>query len=82
MKNPPMVFARQANIANGPQQVNNGTVPLAERTNSRPRQTVAEPNKLSGANHELPQDTGASPATSGANPDLAAVGAVNRAPDC
>ena len=24
MKNPPMVFARQANISNGPQQVNNG----------------------------------------------------------
>ena len=24
MKNPPVVFARQANIANGPQQVNNG----------------------------------------------------------
>lgn len=26
MKNPPAVFARQANIANGPQQVNNGPV--------------------------------------------------------
>lgn len=25
MKNPPVVFARQANIANGPQQVNNGS---------------------------------------------------------
>ena len=26
MKNPPLVIARQANIANGPQQVNNGGV--------------------------------------------------------
>jgi hypothetical protein len=27
IKNPPAVFARQANIANGPQQVNNGLMP-------------------------------------------------------
>jgi hypothetical protein len=25
VKNPPVLFAKQANIANGPQQVNNGT---------------------------------------------------------
>jgi hypothetical protein len=30
MKNPPMVFARQANIAQGPQQVNNGMMPAGE----------------------------------------------------
>ena len=30
MKNPPVVFARQANISNGPQQVNNG-VPTREQ---------------------------------------------------
>ena len=27
VKDPPVVFARQANIANGPQQINNGVVP-------------------------------------------------------
>ena len=33
MKNPPVVFARQANISNGPQQVNNGiTTSDAERS--------------------------------------------------
>ena len=33
MKNPPAVFARQANVAHGPQQVNNGvTPPLAKPT--------------------------------------------------
>lgn len=29
IKNPPVVFARQANIAHGPQQVNNGPAPAA-----------------------------------------------------
>ena len=30
IKNPPVVFARQANIAQGPQQVNNGMMPAGE----------------------------------------------------
>jgi hypothetical protein len=30
IKNPPVVFARQANIAQGPQQVNNAMMPLGE----------------------------------------------------
>ena len=29
IKNPPVVYAKQANIANGPQQINNGSVPRA-----------------------------------------------------
>lgn len=29
IKNPPVVFAKQANIANGPQQINNGSAPIA-----------------------------------------------------
>ena len=31
MKNPPVIYARQANIANGAQQVNNGPVPSTSR---------------------------------------------------
>jgi hypothetical protein len=31
IKNPPVVYARQANIAHGPQQVNNGAPPAADR---------------------------------------------------
>ena len=31
MKNPPIVFAKQANISNGPQQVNNGAPPMPRR---------------------------------------------------
>ncbi|MBT2323137.1 hypothetical protein J7E62_12355 [Variovorax paradoxus] len=34
MKNPPVVFARQANISNGPQQVSNGTPIVRQRPNS------------------------------------------------
>jgi hypothetical protein len=29
IKNPPVVYAKQANIAHGPQQVNNGTAPAS-----------------------------------------------------
>ena len=46
IKNPPVVFARQANIAQGPQQVNNGMMPAGEpragprENENAPRQTV------------------------------------------
>ena len=54
IKNPPVVFAKQANIANGPQQVNNvpPTLPRAdEKTNS--------PNKLLEQVHVQRLDPGA-----------------------
>ncbi|MFO1266895.1 MAG: hypothetical protein U1F67_09045 [Rubrivivax sp.] len=37
IKNPPVLFARQANIAHGPQQVNNGTAPASEQPSIAPR---------------------------------------------
>jgi hypothetical protein len=64
IKNPPVVFARQANINNGgQQQVNNE---MARQTvASRTRETRPEkPNELSETNHELLPDVGASPAAS------------------
>ncbi len=42
IKNPPAVFARQANIAHGPQQVNNGARPAS----------VPVEDTLDAANHE------------------------------
>jgi hypothetical protein len=42
IKNPPVVYARQANIANGPQQVNNGAVP----TGARAPETGILPNEV------------------------------------
>ena len=74
IKNPTMVFAQQANIAHGPQQVNNGTAPPISRT----PETQSTPNELSGGSHELLADARASQATGGANPCLEPVEALHR----
>lgn len=47
VKNPPVVFARQANIANGPQQVNNTL-----NATSHAREKPTAPNELLEADHE------------------------------
>ena len=72
IKNPPVVYARQANFANGPQQVNNGV------TAPRPRENEIPPNKQSGDEHELLPNGRASAPTSGVDPALETVGAINR----
>src|SRR5262245_59178701 len=59
IKNPPTVFARQANIAHGPQQVNNG-VPLTRAENHE-----SPPNKLLEAHGERPDDRAESEASRG-----------------
>ncbi len=52
IKNPPAVFARQANIAHGPQQVNNnGMMPAGEprvgaRETDKPHDKLLEEKKL------------------------------------
>ena len=75
IKNPPVVYARQANFANGAQQVNNGvTVP-------RPRENEIPPSKQSGDEHELLQDRRASALTSRVDSTLEAVGAIDRTAD-
>ena len=74
IKNPPVVIARQANIANGHQQINNGTAapPHAEEIQS-------EPSKLSGASHELLPDARTSGLASRVNQDVATVETLDRA---
>ena len=75
IKNPrPVAFVRQANISNGPQQVNNGTSAL-----SRPREIKTEQNQLSEGGNELLPDTRAQGAESGANSTLEAVGKIDGA---
>lgn len=76
IKNPPVVFARQANISHGPQQVNNG----APQATASPRtlETETAPNELSGGNNELLEDARASQATSRAHPRLEPVEALHR----
>ena len=71
IKNPPVVYARQANFANGPQQVNNGV------TAPRTRENEIPPSKQSGDEHELLQDRRASALTSRDDPTLETVGAIN-----
>lgn len=71
LKNP-MPYIKQANIAHGPQQVNNGTRP----THADNFQT--EQNKLLEAQHGNPLDPGAATATGRGNQEMAALGAVNR----
>jgi hypothetical protein len=77
IKNPP-VFARQANIAHGPQQVNNGAPANGPRAGAQARETQTTPNELSEASHELLQDTRASQAPSGTYSHLEPVEEIHR----
>jgi hypothetical protein len=74
IKNPPVVYAKQANIANGPQQVNNGTMSRAHAEENR-----NEPNKLLEQSNEQRMDSGTQSTTGSSNPPMEAVAAVNGA---
>jgi hypothetical protein len=78
IKNPRAVaFVKQANIAHGAQQVNNGVSTPADT--SRTEKSANPSNELSGASHELLPDT-RTPAHAGAvNPQLETVGAIHGA---
>lgn len=75
IKNPPVIFAKQANIANGPQQVNNGAAPLAHT-----EEKENPPNKLVQVTHEQGQrlDFGAETTAGAAHPAMAAVDTIQR----
>ena len=75
LKNPPVVFARQANIANGSQQVNNHSV----APTSRAENSEAVPNELLESDHGKRLDGGAAGASLGGDKELETVGAVDRA---
>lgn len=74
IKNPPIVYARQANVTTGPQQINNGTAAPA-----RAREIESEQSQLSGGTHELLPDTRASGNASRVNPALETLGEIDRA---
>ena len=71
MKNP-MPYIKQANIANGPQQVNNGTPTSAGKNQSHP-------NELLEHQHGNTLDIRATATAGRADPAMEAVGAVHRA---
>lgn len=70
-------FVKQANIAHGPQQVNNGE-PAADAS-AHAEKTATEPNKLLEAEHGQRMDIRAQGAADRANQKLATVGKVHRA---
>lgn len=76
IKNPPVVFARQANVTTGPQQINNGVA-----ASPRARETGTEQTQLLSADHGERMDTGTAGAASRGNPALATVGILNGAED-
>lgn len=71
IKNPPIVYAKQANVTTGPQQVNNGIMRTGENQ--------FQSNKLLERQDGNYLDTPAQTAPARIDPDLATVGAVNRA---
>ena len=74
IKHPPVVYARQANISNGLQQINNRTA-----TPSRARETEIEPNQLLEQHHGERLDFGTAGQTSGVDTAMATVGTIDRA---
>lgn len=85
IKNPPVVYARQANIAHGPQQVNNGgAAPSGPvRADARPpaANSTTAPNELLEQQHGqwlVPRAPGTA---GGADPRVEALGEVHRPAD-
>lgn len=74
IKNPPVVFAKQANIAHGHQQVNNSVAAPVRTENEIPG------NEESGASHELLPHTRASQVEVRTDPPMETMGALNRTP--
>jgi len=70
IKNPPLVYAKQANITTGPQQINNGI--------TRTGKKQIRSNKLLEQSNGNYLDTGAQTAPARVNPAMATVGAINR----
>jgi hypothetical protein len=77
IKNPPMIFAKQANFAAGHQQVNNGL--HATSDSSRAGNSVIEQDKLLEAVHGKRLDTGTPGTAGGPNQELETLGALDRA---
>lgn len=76
IKNPrPVAFVRQANITNGPQQVNNGTAPPARAREESANQS----NELLEQHHGEWLDAGAASEAARSDTAMATVGSLHRA---
>ena len=72
IKNPPVIYAKQANVTSGPQQINNGAVESA-----RAREIENEQTQLSGENLELHQNTRTSSYAIRNDQELETLGEIN-----
>lgn len=80
IKNPPLMgYVRQANIAHGHQQVNNGSDHRSE--SSRAQENPKVKNRLLEEGDEQRLDTGTPQAAGTADPDLVPVGKIDRSED-
>lgn len=81
IKNPRQVaFVKQANIAHGHQQVNNG-MPPGDSSHAHAGKPGNTTNELSGGNHELSQDAGAPALAVGVNQEMETMGEIHGAKD-
>lgn len=74
IKNPPVIYAKQANVTSGPQQINNGTA-----APSQAGEKEIGPNKLLEVQHGNYVDTSTTGTASGANSKLATLGEIDGA---
>ena len=77
IKNPPIVYAKQANFANGPQQVNNGVAAPTPHMGK----TETPQNELLEASDGERLDFRAQATAGAVDPHLATVGEIHRAQD-
>lgn len=77
IKSPPTVYAHQANVTTGPQQINNGMAGP-----SQARQNENQQSKLMEAQHGEWVDTRTAGATSGTDKAMATLGEIDRTKDC
>ena len=77
IKNPPVVFAKQANFANGPQQVNNGATVSVTPVHAGENK-IQQNELLTEVQHGETVDTRATGATIGNDPAMETMGEVHR----
>lgn len=80
IKNPPVVYAKQANVTTGPQQINNGVPSSAPNEPAGTQQKKTRKNKLKELPHEQEQwlDSGAPSAAGGTDSSTKAMAPVHR----
>lgn len=78
MKNPPIVYAKQMNVANGNQQVNNGNNATNTRAPAHTGKIINQPNELISESYNATMDTCGTATASGTDKAVATVETLDR----